>query len=336
VLKIKPGATLSRVTAGGIAAVVARSVEGLTPDQVTLLDTNGHVLLDPKGADAGAVPSTQLEYKREYEAYLASKAEDILTQVVGPGRAVVRVTADINFKSETTTKETYDLDQKAIKKETVQTRTSTGATPGASTAARGPAGTASNLGKPAPAPVGAGKENEENSDVEYYTPPKTVQQQVEAAGGVDRLTVAVMVDREAVPSLSLTDIQDITKEAVGYKQGRDEIKATDAKLAGPAALTGVDAEIQENQRWQNYATLAKNASLGITAVVGLIVLGGVYWLYGRRKAGPVKVETSASTPPEYADALQSLSAQARQDPEALARLLAAWLGEAETPARKAA
>ena len=53
VLKIKPGATLSRATAGGIAAVVARSVEGLTPDQVTLLDTNGHVLLDPKGADAG-------------------------------------------------------------------------------------------------------------------------------------------------------------------------------------------------------------------------------------------------------------------------------------------
>ena len=255
-----------------------------------------------------------MEYKREYEAYLASKAEDILTQVVGPGRAVVRVTADINFKSETTTKETYDLEQKAIKKETVQTRTSTAATPGGSTAARGPAGTASNLGKPAaPAPAGAGKENEENSDVEYYIPPKTVQQQVEAAGGVDRLTVAVMVDREAVPSLSLTDIQDITKEAVGYKQGRDEIKATDAKLAGPTALTGVDAEIQENQRWQNYATLAKNASLGITAVVGLIVLGGVYWLYGRRKAAPAKVE--ASSPPEYADTLQSLSAQGGKTPK---------------------
>ncbi len=161
-----------------------------------------------------------------------------------------------------------------------------------------------------------------------------MQQQVEAAGGVDRLTVAVMVDREAVPSLSLADIQDIAKEAVGYKQGRDEIKATDAKLAGPAALTGVDAEIQENQRWQNYATLAKNASLGIAAVVGLIVLGAVYWLYGRRKA-PAKVETP-SAPSEYADTLQSLSAQARQDPEALARMLAAWLGEADAPARKAA
>ena len=52
VLKIKPGKTLSRSTAVGIAALVARSVEGLTPDQVTLLDTNGHVLLDPKGDEA--------------------------------------------------------------------------------------------------------------------------------------------------------------------------------------------------------------------------------------------------------------------------------------------
>ena len=336
VLKIKPGATLSHSTAIGIAAMVARSVEGLTPDQVTLLDTNGHVLLDPKGDDAGAIPSTQLEYKREYEAYLASKAEDILTRVVGPGRAVVRVTADINFKSETVTKETYDLDQKAIKKETVQTHTSTAAAP----AARRPAGLGSSVAKaatPAPPPsaAAAGKDNEENSDVEYYTPPKTVEQQVEAAGGVDRLTIAVMVDREAVPSLTLMDVQDITKEAVGFKTGRDEIKATDAKLTGPPVLTGVDAEIQENQRWQNYALLARNASLGLTAICGLVVLGAGYWVYGRRK-GPAKVETASASPSEYGDTLQSLSAQAQQDPEALAQLLATWLGEAETPVRKAA
>jgi flagellar biosynthesis/type III secretory pathway M-ring protein FliF/YscJ len=159
---------------------------------------------------------------------------------------------------------------------------------------------------------------------------------VEAAGGVDRLTVAVMVDREAAPSLTLNDVQDIAKEAVGFKTGRDEIKATDAKLAGPAVLTGVDAEILENQRWQNYALLARNASLGVTALVGLVVLGGGFWIYKRRKAPPVKVEAAPPASSEYADALQSLSAQAQQDPDALARLLAAWLGEGDAPARKAA
>ena len=217
----------------------------------------------------------------------------------------------------------------------MQTHTSTAAAP----AARRPAGIGSSVAKAAtPAPpsaAAAGKDNEENSDVEYYTPPKTVEQQVEAAGGVDRLTIAVMVDREAVPSLTLMDVQDITKEAVGFKTGRDEIKATDAKLTGPPVLTGVDAEIQENQRWQNYALLARNASLGLTAICGLVVLGAGYWLYGRRK-GPAKVETAAASPSEYSDALQSLSAQAQQDPEALAQLLATWLGEAETPVRKAA
>src|SRR5579884_2125 len=43
-LKLKPGATLSHAMANGIVALVARSVEGLTPDNITLVDTNGHVL----------------------------------------------------------------------------------------------------------------------------------------------------------------------------------------------------------------------------------------------------------------------------------------------------
>ena len=169
---------------------------------------------DQHGGETGAIPTTQLEYKREYEAYLASKAEEILTQVVGPGRAIVRVTADIDFKSLTETKESYDLGQKAIKKETVQSHTSTGA----GSAARGPAGTASNLTKPGSTPPPAtpqgSKDSEETSDTEYYSPPKTVQQRVEASGGVERLTIAVMVDRESVPNLSLLDIQDLTKQAV--------------------------------------------------------------------------------------------------------------------------
>lgn len=98
-LKLKPGATLNRSMSAGIVALVSRSVEGLTPDQVTLVDTNGHILSDQHGSEVGATASSQLDYRRELETYLASKAEDMLAQLLGQGRAVVRVTADVNFKT---------------------------------------------------------------------------------------------------------------------------------------------------------------------------------------------------------------------------------------------
>src|SRR5262249_42757446 len=96
-LRLRPGSTLSRNIAAGIVSLVSRSVEGLTPDNVTLVDANGRLLSDPHAAEGGSM-GPQMEYRRELETYLATKAEGMLAQVLGAGRAVVRVTADINFQ----------------------------------------------------------------------------------------------------------------------------------------------------------------------------------------------------------------------------------------------
>jgi flagellar M-ring protein FliF len=329
ILKLKPGTTLNRSVAAGIVALVSRSVEGLTPEQVALIDTSGRVIIDPKGSDAAAVPSTQLEYKRDYESYLAAKAEEMLTPVLGQGRAIVRVTAEINFKTLTETKELYDNEQKAIKKEsTVSHKTNS-----AAQAARGgAAGATANLTKPANTPAAAAPppDTEETTDVEYYSPPKTLQQRVEGAGNIERLTVAAMVDRESTPDLKLLDIQEIIKQAVGYKEGRDEIKATEVKLSGPAASLEVDAEWAQAQRWQNYFTLARSASLGVAALFAM----GVAWLVLRRLLPPR--QSSAQKPVETNPALQKMAGMAQQDPEAIARVLAAWLGEMDRPNKAAA
>ncbi len=274
ILKLKPGATLNRSSAAGIVALVSRSVEGLTPEQVALVDSSGRVIIDPHGSEGGAVPNSQLEYKRNVESYLASKAEEMLTPVLGQGRAIVRVTAEISFKTLTETKESFDNEQKAVKKETTQSHKSTSA----AALARIGAGATANLSKPTaagapstaaptptPPPAPPAPDTEETTDVEYYSPPKTVQQRMEGAGNIERLTIAAMVDRETAQDLKLIDIQEIIKQAVGYKEGRDEIKATEVKLTGPASSTDLEAEWVQSQRWQNYQTLARNGSVGIAA-----------------------------------------------------------------------
>src|SRR5258708_7179477 len=75
VLKLRSGARLDRSTAESITALVARAVEGLTPENVAVVDTHGRLLSDPRPSE-DKVAGSQLEYRRELENYLASKAED--------------------------------------------------------------------------------------------------------------------------------------------------------------------------------------------------------------------------------------------------------------------
>src|SRR6185437_6957182 len=191
VLKLKPGAVLPRNTAQGIVALVSRSVEGLSPEQVTLVDTNGHVLSETHG-DTPAPVTTQMEYRREMETYLSHRAEEMLSQVLGPGRAVVRVTAEVNFQHQKTKKETYDPEQRVLVKETITNRKSSTGAP----ANRGAAGAISNLpGKSKSASSTTAhhsNDNEENTDSEWRAT-KIELEMEEGRGNVERLTVAALL-----------------------------------------------------------------------------------------------------------------------------------------------
>ena len=150
VLKLKPGASMNRAAAAGIVSLVARSVEGLLPENVTVVDSAGRVLSDPHAGDREALPTPQLEYRRELEAYLASKAEAMLNQHLGPGRAVVQVSADLNFQHVKESQKTYSPDGKVTRTEMQMTSKTTAG------GSRGVAGATSNLtapGAPPPRPV---------------------------------------------------------------------------------------------------------------------------------------------------------------------------------------
>ena len=329
VLKLKPGTTLSRKTAAGITALVARSVEGLTPAQVTLLDTAGRLLTEPTAADSTGPASSQLDYRRDMEAYLSARAEEMLARVLGPGRAVVRVTADVNFRHQKTRRESYDPDQRVLVKETITNRKAASGAPGA----RGVAGAGSNLpgNKTATSTSVAGSdENEENTDSEWRAT-KIEQELEEGHGTVERLTVAALLDlsRPEVATgaaLTVAEAEEIVKQAVGFKKGRDEIKVSNVKLAGSTAPDEPGAA--DIDRWSWYLALARNASLGIFALV-VLILGLLHYrrLRVARRAEP---ETASQEP---ADRLAEL---ARQDPDGLVRVLTAWLDEAPGTAAESA
>ena len=165
VLKLKPGTSLSRKTAIGITALVARSVEGLSPDQVTLLDTSGRMLSEAKDGELSGPVSSQFDYRRELEAYLSSRAEEMLARP-RPRHAVVRVSAEVQFQHQKTKRESYDPEQRVLVKETITNRKANNGNP----SPRGWPGAALicfAAGRPAAAAAASppgNTENEENTD----------------------------------------------------------------------------------------------------------------------------------------------------------------------------
>ena len=142
-LKLRPGATLNRSTISGIGALVSGSIEGLTRENVHIIDATGRQLSENGDSESG-IGGTVLDQRKEMERYLGSEAERVLAHVLGPGRAIVRVTVEMNNKLLHEKREIINADGKVPRSEKIVVNkfvSSGGAGKG------GVAGSSSNFGK---------------------------------------------------------------------------------------------------------------------------------------------------------------------------------------------
>ncbi|MFG0333186.1 MAG: flagellar basal-body MS-ring/collar protein FliF [Maioricimonas sp. JB049] len=332
VLDLKPGTHFSRADAQSIVSLVSHGVEGLDPMNVTVLDTEGRLLSSNNGFDADV--SGQLEYRNRLESGLAAKAETMLSQLLGPGRAVVRVTADVDFTESERQETTYDPDGKVKLSEEVTSEQTTGM----QQPAVGPAGTASNVGANALAGSGNPTTTRIESNKTEYANAEIRDKVREAPGKIRRLTVAAIVslpdaggdsaDGTAVaasPAYDKTQIEAIIKQVVGFDPQRsDQIEVLDAPLLGAPEQLAPPVEFA----WTQYENLLRAISLGLASIVALLL--GVL-LIRRMKPVIVEAEGANADSNEFAQRIHNLSMEARENPDALATALSAWLGEADAP-----
>jgi flagellar M-ring protein FliF len=118
-IRLRGNTQLSAQAISSIRFLVANSVEGLKPNFVSLVDNQGNVLSENVEPDSlVGLTATQLDARRNLEQYLAKKAEGMLEKVLGPGQAIVRVAADINFDTITRSEEKFDPDGQVIRMQT--------------------------------------------------------------------------------------------------------------------------------------------------------------------------------------------------------------------------
>ena len=77
----------------GIIHLVASAVEGLDPEQVTVVDTRGRVIFKGGGntGTSGLLSSMQLDYKGKVEADIRNNVQSMLEGIVGAGKAIVGI-----------------------------------------------------------------------------------------------------------------------------------------------------------------------------------------------------------------------------------------------------
>jgi flagellar M-ring protein FliF len=249
----------------------------------------------------------------------------MLTQHLGAGRAVVQVSADINFQRVKEQQRSYQPDGRVAKTERLLTTKSTGAGP------RGVAGAASNVaragGLPAAASAGAGGTSQEEKIETDYAISETVRDIEDRMGAVTRLTVAALVDLtpqgEGQTVISAADAEDLIKQAVGFRSGRDEVKLTNVRLTGPVGPFAPHETLTQLQKFQAYVGLARNISLALAAFLVVLIVA-LLALRGRRAPEPPAPAPAGPTDEERRRAeLDRLIQMARAEPDRVAAVFRA-------------
>ena len=213
--------TLAPDQVAGVTALVAGAVEGMSPNEVTVLDEAGRMLASPLMAgNASGMSTTQVQMREEIERHLASAGQSMLDQMLGPGRAVVRVAADLDLSRTSTETQSVDPEAQVLISEEKQSET------------------------------GAG--TEATSSVRNFEVTRQTQRTEREAGAIQALTVSVLLDEAAPPvevarpqeedaptpftDQQLQQIEALVKNAVGFSETRgDRFAVQQIRFQAPEA-----------------------------------------------------------------------------------------------------
>ncbi|CAI9399274.1 flagellar basal-body MS-ring/collar protein FliF [Nocardioides sp. T2.26MG-1] len=272
------GATFEPQQVQAIVHLVASSIDGLDPDNVTVADSSGKVL---SSSDAGALgASTRDQQVTTFQQQTSQRIQAMLDRVLGPGNSTVQVTADLDFDKSVSESTTYGKNAKAPLSSSSSTEKYDGPAGGSSsTGVVGPDGQMDSFGTTANGKSSYVKESQ-TSDNAVET---TVEHRETAPGSVNSLHVGVVLDTVAAQGLNATDVQDLITAAVGINPNRgDTVQVTTmpfdrtADKAAAAELAAAAKAAKTARMWD----MVRNGGIALAVLAMLLIA----WLRGRRKA----------------------------------------------------
>lgn len=235
-VKLRAGSKLSPQNVQAIAHLTASAVEGLSPNQISVLDMRGNLLSRPKKDDPnGTEPSEAiLAYRTNLEKDLLRKIQDTLEPLLGAERFRAAVSLDCDLSSGDQSEETYDPTRSVMV--TAQRSEDGSGTP----APNGVPGTPSNLPRPTSRPGGGPNAGvyRKMENTTFQTS-RVVRRTQFPQGQVKRLSVSVLLDHtvrfegqkqiiEAPKPERLKAIREVVAAVVGFQESRGDLLTVEA------------------------------------------------------------------------------------------------------------
>ncbi len=353
------GQSLAPMQVQAVVNLVASSVEGLTSDQVTLIDETGRVLAAPGGESTmlDLDNDHRLRTRMQFEETLENDLTTLLANVVGPGLAMVQVSADLDFNSVTTkTEELRPLQSEAgdqlrlteVSNEQFYREEGAATEEGGELEVELP----EDIDIDADGAVDEGVKVVIDEQEMAYAFDEVTTMTETSPGTIASLSVAVMLDEEAVDPTRLDEIETLVGAAVGLNEERGDTLAVALLPMAEAVKTAIEEAANPPEIEAGGLDLVALVRTIGTVIIALVVLLFAlrYLARGPRRrvvdavAAPALVaegelaELEAVNPHEEEDAelgppeerLQQLIANQTED---VAGVLRTWLTEEdEVPA----
>ncbi len=277
---------VSREKAEALKYLVASSVAGLAPENVSVIDAAGGLVANHDESDPSIAAADRA-------AMLENNVRHLLEAFMGPGRAVVEVSVEAVRTRQSLVERRVDPEsQVAISSETSE-RTVTSSDQGG-----GAVTVASNL----PANEAGGdrraSRNESRTDERVnFDVSETTREVTTPAGAVKRLTVAILLDGtrttdangnpvwSPLPDTKLEEVKELVASAVGFNADRgDVITVKSMQFEQPEPRGTLVKQSMIDRLDLNIMALIQIAALSLVALVlGLFVLRPI--LAGRSASG---------------------------------------------------
>ena len=320
VLSLHPGRSIDEGQVSAIVHMISSSVPELSAKRITVVDQAGN-LLSAANSGARGLDVSQLKYAQEIEQGYIRRIEAILQPIMGPTNVHAQVAADIDFSVIENTDEKYRPNQEpgdaAIRSQQSSESSQTsanppGGVPGALTNQPGvapvapivtPAGQLAPNGQTGSAPSSARKDGTTNYELD-----RTIRHVQQGAGGIKRLSVAVVVNyraaadakgkltAQALSATELTQINNLVKGAMGFSAERgDSLNVVNSPFASDTV------NIVDLPLWKQAENIELAKTLGkyfLLALLALYVWFAVLRPLLRKHLAPPQ----QSTPPAAVDA----------------------------------
>jgi len=355
VIRMNQGRKLNQRHLQGIINLVAAAVEGLKPENVSIVDMEGGMLTNGYDENSvGDLSRTQFDYQRKLSETYEKQIETMLESVVGLNKVVARVSVDVDFKRVNISEEKYDPDSVVIRSEQRQTENSS---EGDNLPSGSPDLLNQNSDQNQNSSAAANRFEKENSVINYEIN-KVNKQIFDSTGDITRLSAAVIVDGPYEQSTDdggntiqvfkprdrkqMNTFENIVKNAIGFNEERgDQVTVSNVAFSMQSMQNKGLSDLPSattSEEWMAYFKKGTKPILNVLLILLFFIIAikpFKKWLsqtseyVSARALAQREAEDKEDTPElqmRQANKLRLLE-ETRENPDVAADIIKTWLNE---------